>query len=362
MIAKSRRMLWCAVMRRHRSAIVVVALLLAGCTTISYYVQSIGGQLRLISHREPIQTLLNDPTKDAKLKQQLRQAQAIRDFASQVLKLPDNDSYRSYVQLQHPYVVWSLFATPEFSLQPEQWCFPIAGCVFYRGYFSEQAAQKFAQALRAQGMDVYVGGVTAYSTLGWFDDPLLSSMLSQGEVDTAATIFHELAHQQVYVSGDTAFNEAFATAVANAGIRRWLRRHGGRAAMHAYAVAWRRKQDFLDLVEETRARLAALYASHKDAAHMRAAKRAIIAHMRTDYRDLKRRWGGYNGYDYWFEHPINNAKLAAVAIYREFVPDFVRLLKACGGDFARFYQKVEEIGELAPEQRHARLNSVRTCS
>lgn len=347
---------------RPELVIVLLALWLPACSTFSYYAQSIGGQMRLMSRREGVQALLTDPETDADLKQRLKLTQEIRNFASTALKLPDNGSYRSYVQLSRPFVVWSLFATPEFSLEPRQWCFPIVGCVPYRGYFSEQAAQAFAQDLREEGLDVFVGGVPAYSTLGWFDDPLLSSMLTQGEAATAAIIFHELAHQRVYVPGDTAFNEAFAVAVEKVGVYRWLAEHRGPEERRAYEAAWRRKQDFFDLVEAARARLSTLYRSDADAARMRETKQAIIADMRDDYQELKRHWGGFAGYDDWFGSPINNAKLTAVAIYRGLVPDFERLLTACGGDFERFYRQVEQLTQLELAERHAQLNLVQSCS
>ncbi len=339
-------------------------MLLQACSTLSYYTQSISGQLRLMFLREPVQVILANLPPHARLKQRLKLAQRIRDFASEALDLPKNDSYRSYVQLDRPFVIWSLFATSEFSLKPRQWCFPVAGCVPYRGYFSKSAAQEFAQVLRIHGMDVYVSGVPAYSTLGWFDDPLLSSMLAQGEVDTAAIIFHELAHQQVYVPSDTAFNEGFAVAVEKAGVHRWLKEHRGARAVRAYEIAWRRRQEFFDLVENTRARLTLLYRSGTQGtdAHIRKGKQAIIAGMREDYRHLQRRWDGYAGYDYWFKEPINNAKLAAVTIYRDLIPDFERLLTACRSDFRRFYRKVASLGDFAYDKRHAWLKSVPACS
>jgi predicted aminopeptidase len=339
-----------------------LAVALSACSTVSYYAQSVSGQLRLMSSREPIERLLANPALDDGTKRRLRQAQAIRNFASRALALPDNDSYRSYVQLQRPFVVWSLFATPEFSLVPRQWCFPIAGCVPYRGYFIQATAQAFAQALRAQGDDVFVGGVAAYSTLGWFNDPLLSTMLRRGETATAAIIFHELAHQAVYVPGDTPFNEAFATAVENAGVRRWLEAQGRQDDLRAYEVAWQRRQDFHDLIEKTRARLAQLYQSGINRQRMRSAKHAILRAMRTDYRMLKRRWNGFRGYDIWFEEPINNAKLTAVAVYRTLVPDFERLLAACNGGFARFYREVAALAALGARSRRDRLTSASSCS
>ncbi|MBA2490953.1 MAG: aminopeptidase [Gammaproteobacteria bacterium] len=329
---------------------------------MSYYAQSIGGQLRLLSSREPVAALLKDPGTDAKLKNRLARTQAMRSFASEVLALPDNDSYRGYVQLESPYVVWSLFATPEFSLRPRQWCFPIAGCVPYRGYFAARDARKFARALRAEGMDVYVGGVAAYSTLGWFDDPLLSSMLYRGETETAAIIFHELAHAKVYAAGDAVFNESFAMTVEHAGMHRWLAAHGTSAQRRAYRTTWRHKQVFYDLIETARARLSALYASDAKPAFKRRGKRRMIAQLRAQYVRLQQRRTGRDGYDHWFNAPINNAKLAAVAIYRELVPDFERLMAACDGDLARFYAAVAALGELEPNRRHAHLNSAHGCS
>jgi len=285
----------------------------------------------------------------------------MRTFASDVLALPASDSYRSYVQLEHPFVVWSLFATPEFSLQPRQWCFPIAGCVPYRGYFAARDAQDFARALRAEGLDVYVGGVAAYSTLGWFDDPLLSSMLYRGETETAAIIFHELAHAKVYAAGDAVFNESFAMTVEHAGMHRWLAAHGTSAQRRAYRTAWRRKQGFYDLIETARARLSALYASDAKTAFKRRKKRRMIAQLRAEYVHLQSRWAGDDGYEYWFNAPINNAKLAAVATYRDLVPDFERLLARCDNDFARFYREVTRLSELALDERRKRLDSAPSC-
>ncbi len=344
------------------SIVVALAVALSACNTVSYYAQSVSGQLHLMLSREPIDKLLTYSALDKGTKHRLRQAQAIRAFASRVLALPDNDSYRSYVQLQRPFVVWSLFATSAFSLVPRQWCFPIAGCVPYRGYFSRAAAQAFAQALRAQHNDVFVGGVTAYSTLGWFDDPLLSTMLRQGEIATASIIFHELAHQVVYVPGDTPFNEAFATTVENAGVRRWLKKQKTQHDLRAYKVTWQRQQNFFDLIEKTRARLTQLYHSGADHRRMHAAKHAIFRAMRMDYRRLKRRWKEFRGYDVWFKEPINNAKLTAVTVYRTLAPDFARLLAACNGDFVRFYRAVAALGALGARARRDQLASASSCS
>ena len=349
---------------RYKCFFVVIATcsMVLGCSTVGYYHQAIKGHLDIMARREPIAAILQDEKRDAELVDRLKQAQSIRDFASLELALPDNDSYRSYVDVGRQYVTWSVYATPEFSLTLNQWCFPVAGCVPYRGYFSRQHALEFTATLRVEQLDVYVGGVTAYSTLGWFDDPLLNTMLARDEIIMAGIMFHELAHQKVYVENDTAFNEAFATAVQQEGVRRWLRQNGSHEDLAAFTRFVQRKHAFFSLVEKTRSALAAVYDSNTGIETKRTAKRAIIADMRTQYQKLKSSWNGYEGYDRWFEEPINNAKLAAVVIYRDRVPDFVRLLNECGEDFGRFYAEVAQLGSLPRAQRYRHLAQQGNCS
>jgi predicted aminopeptidase len=335
--------------------------MMPGCSTFAYYHQAIRGHLDIMARREPIAVILIDQKRDVELIERLKKAQSIRDFASQELALPDNDSYRSYVDVGRQYVTWSVYAAPEFSLTLKQWCFPIAGCVPYRGYFSQRNALDFTATLRAEQLDVYVEGVIAYSTLGWFDDPLLNTMLVRDEIIMAGIMFHELAHQKVYVEDDTAFNEAFAEAVQQEGVRRWLRQNGTQEDLAAFEHFVQRKYAFFSLVEKTRTELATVYDSHTEVETKRAAKRAIIENMRTQYQRLKTSWNGYQGYDRWFKEPINNAKLAAVAIYHDRVPDFVRLLKECGGDFRRFYATVSQIGCLPPVQRYRHITRQGHC-
>ena len=342
--------------------IIAACSVVSGCTTIGYYHQAVKGHLDIMARREPIETILKDEKRDAELLDRLKQAQSIRDFASQELALPDNDSYRSYVDLGRQYVTWSVYAAPEFSLTLKQWCFPVAGCVPYRGYFSKQHALQFTATLRAEQLDVYVGGVTAYSTLGWFDDPLLNTMLVRDEIILAGIMFHELAHQKVYVEDDTAFNEAFATAVQQEGVKRWLQQNGTPEDLAAFKRFVQRKLAFYSLVEKTRTALAAAYDSNTGIETKRAAKRAIIEDMRLQYQKLKASWNGYEGYDRWFEEPINNAKLAAVAIYRDRVPEFMRLLNECGGDFERFYAEVAQIGRFPHARRYRHLTQQGDCS
>jgi predicted aminopeptidase len=348
---------------RYKCFFLVIATfsVMPGCSTVAYYHQAIKGHLDIMARREPIAAILIDQKRDAELINRLKKAQLIRDFASQELALPDNGSYRSYVDVGRQYVTWSVYAAPEFSLTLKQWCFPVAGRVPYRGYFSQRHALDFAATLRAEQLDVYVGGVTAYSTLGWFDDPLLNTMLARDEIIMAGIMFHELAHQKVYIEDDTAFNEAFAEAVQQEGVRRWLRLNGTQEDLVAFKHYVQRRLTFLSLVEKTRTALAAVYDSRMGVETKRAAKRAIIEDMRTQYQRLKTSWNGYKGYDRWFEEPINNAKLGAVAIYRDRVPDFIRLLKECGGNFGRFYAEVAQIGGLPPVQRYRHLTQQDHC-
>ncbi len=350
-----------AFMRYGYLLIPLLALLLQGCGTLDYYSHTLSGHLRLMSGREPIDDVLADCANDKSLCERLQLARQIRDFASEELHLPNNGSYRSYAALDRPFAVWAVFAAPEFSLLSNEWCFPIAGCVPYRGYFSESKAQLFAHQLEAEKQDVYIGGVMAYSSLGWFDDPLLSTMLRGGETDIAGLIFHELAHQQVYVKGDSAYNEAFATAVQEAGVRLWLKRNGTEADSLAYEQSLERNTDFFDLVETTRSELQILYQRSVEPDLLRAEKQRVIARMRERYVDLKKEWGGYSGYDWWFDQPINNAKLASVAIYYRQVPDFLRLFELCGCDFERLYRAVEWTGNLAAETRNDQLKKIDNC-
>jgi predicted aminopeptidase len=253
-------------------------------------------------------------------------------------------------------VVWNVFAAPEFSTRPKDWCFPFAGCVEYRGYFREEAARAFGKRLRERGFDVFVGGVPAYSTLGYLDDPVLNTFIGYPESEVARLIFHELAHQVVYARGDTTFNESFATAVELEGVRRWIAVEGTAEAQQAFDQAQARKRDFLLLVERYRNHLAALFDQDLPAEEKRLRKREFFMQMRQDYAKLKQSWGGFSGYDGWFSQPLNNAQLASVAIYTQLVPAFQRILTAQQGDMKRFYIEVERIAGLPHEKRVAELD------
>jgi predicted aminopeptidase len=330
-------------------------LVLSGCQTLGYYAQAIGGQLELWRATRPIDGLVRDETTDPLLRERLARVAQIRDFASRELALPDDGSYRDYADLHRPYVVWNVFAAPEFSLSPQQWCFPIAGCVAYRGYFAEDKAEAFATGLKERGLDTFVVGIPAYSTLGWFDDPVLNTFIGYPETEIARLIFHELAHRAVYVSDDTVFNESFATAVELEGVERWIEAKGTPEQREAFRLAQERKGQFLELTARARERLRSLYARDLEREAKRAAKADALRSMREEYQGLKQRWGGFAGYDRWFEEPLNNAKLVSIAAYSELVPAFQRMLADRGGDLPAFYAEVKRLAALPKTKREAQL-------
>ena len=334
--------------------------LLNGCSSLGYYGQLASGQWQLLQARTPVPAVIADPATDPKLRQHLEQSQRARAFASETLKLPDNRSYRVYADIGRPFVVWNVFATPEFSLEPQTHCFPIAGCVAYRGFYSQGAARGAAAVQKLQGLDVYVGGVEAYSTLGWFDDPILNSMLGWGDERLATVIFHELAHQRVYVKDDTAFNESFATFVEQEGTRQWRAARGLPALTQDGSV---QRDQFVKLVLASRARLKALYARPLSAEAMRVAKQAEFERLRREYRQLRdSQWGGVGRFDAWINAPMNNAKLLPFGLYDQWVPAFAALFAEVGGDWQRFYVRVEEIGRLPVEERLKTLRKLAAAS
>ncbi|WP_339409575.1 aminopeptidase [Pseudomonas sp. EA_35y_Pfl2_R5] len=331
-------------------------LLLSGCSTLDYYSHLTGGHLHLLQTREPIAELLENPATDPELKQRLALAQQARDFASAQLSLPNNGSYRVYADIQRPFVVWNVFATPEFSLSPELHCFPIAGCVAYRGFYSLGRARGSAALLKQQGLDTYLGGVEAYSTLGWFDDPILNTMLRWSDERLVAVIFHELAHQQLYVADDTAFNESFASFVEREGLRQWRAEQG---LQPNDPQGEQQREQFIGLVLASRARLQQLYASDLPPAQMRSGKHAELARLRAEYHALsKREWAGSGRYDDWINAPINNAKLLPFGLYDQWVPAFAALFEQVERDWSRFYERVAALGELPVVERQQALTDL----
>ena len=334
-----------------------LGLLASGCTGVDYYAQSVAGQLGILVARRPFEVVLTDPETPAPLRARVEYARSVRQFAAHDLSLPDNGSYRTYADIGRRYVAWSVVATPEFSLVPRTWCFPVAGCVAYRGYFDEPAAARFAEGLRGQGDDVHVAGVAAYSTLGWFDDPLPSNVVAWPDTELAGLVFHELAHQVVYVRDDTAFNEAFAVIVEEEGVRRWLGGQADPEALAAYEQTRAQRAAFLELVFAARARLADLYRSDLPPAEMRAAKAAIFLDLHGACDALEARSGVRSRYRVWCAETPNNARVAALATYHELAPAFRALLARQGGDLPAFYASVRTLAELPPEDRRANLAS-----
>jgi predicted aminopeptidase len=318
--------------------ILLSAAALAGCETLAYYGQAAGGQLAVSAAARPVEQVLADPQVPEILKTRLRAAGQLRDYATRVLALPENGAYRSYADLERRFALWNVVAAPEFALEPVQSCFPIAGCVAYRGYYDRKDAVRHAAARRAAGYDVLVYGVPAYSTLGWFDDPLLSTFIDYPDAELARLIFHELAHQVAYVKDDSAFNESFAVVVEREGLRRWLRATGREAVPSGRA-------SFDALLAETRATLQALYRSRLGTEEMRRRKREALEPLRPWLARMR----GFESAE------PSNAVLASFATYTEKVPAFERLLAEAGGDLGRFYARVRELARLPRAERDAQL-------
>jgi predicted aminopeptidase len=396
----------------------LAAVLGTGCQSVGYYGQAVKGQWEIVARREPMAKLLADPGTPESLKEKLRLVLKLREFAAEELKLPVDGHYERYADIHRRFVVWNVHAAPEFSLKPKAWWYPVVGRLKYRGYFSEPQARRYARRLEREGLDVYVAGVEAYSTLGWFKDPVLNTFIHHDETDLAEILFHELAHQRLFVHGDTDFDEAFATAVAEEGVGRWLRARGENTDREKYQIEQERQAQFVRLVLEARARLRSLYRDEDSTerrssqhtaedvfsprmergkgqptadtpTHLHARrpsspqpsppsvggegeerhpldacplerwrrKQAILGRLREDYQRLKATWVGDAGFDHWFAQPLNNAQLNTVETYYQLVPGFRRLLGETGGDLPKFYRQVAALGRLSKEERRRRLES-----
>ena len=330
--------------------------LLAGCTTVGYYNQAAKGHLALMASARPIADWVADPATPEALRERLLRAGEIRRFAAESLGLPDNRSYTAYADLQRPAAVWNVFATPELSLELKTWCYPVLGCAGYRGYFERADAEAMAAELQAAGYDVNVAPVPAYSTLGWFNDPLLNTFIHAPDVELARLLFHELSHQVVYARDDTVFNESFATAVEREGVRCWLAAHGDDRQRQAWAAYSERREAFLALLLAQRRRLEAIFGSDMPVEEKRAAKAAVLDDLQRQYRILRdERWAGFAGYDRFFERRLTSAHLAAVGAYNDWVPAFEALLAESGGDLPAFYARVRQLGALDRPARTAEL-------
>lgn len=333
-------------------SILLLGLVLSGCAELGYYAQATDGQLRLLAARRDVAAVADDPATPAQRREALERTRSMRRFAVDKLGLPDNGSYTVYADLGRPYVVMAVFATPELSLKPKTWCFPMVGCLAYRGYFDAEAADELVTSLRAQGMDTALGPVPAYSSLGWFDDPLLNTFIDWPAGRVAELMFHELTHQRLYVAGDTAFNESLATVVGRAGARAWLEAHGSPAQRQAYERFLSHQAEFLDLVSAARQRLQTVYAADIDSDTMRRRKHDVFDELRRDYRALRDGpWEGYAGYDLWFEEGLNNARIAAVATYHSNAPLWQAALDRLDGDVPGLLAEAERLASLPKGDR-----------
>jgi len=362
------------VRRRKLLLVLSVALVAAvsGCRTIGFYAQAMKGQYQIFAHQQLIDKLIADPQTPPKLREQLKLVEQLRAFAKDNLKLPVDGHYRKYVDVHRPYVVWNVQAAPQFSLQPRTWWYPLVGSLEYRGYFSEAGARRYAARYAKNGDDVYVDGVEAYSTLGWFKDPVLNTFVDRNEPELAEVLFHELGHQRVFARGDTDFNEAYATTVGQEGARRWLRASGKTNLLERYEITLRRNDQFVHLIMGTREELQKVYGDTLDKdgkvkaastpplppAQLKEAKEQVFAELRANYQQLKTGWGGYAGYDEWFARELNNAQLNTIANYYDFLPAFQRVLEMNGNDMEKFYVEVERLSKMSKDERHQWLRNL----
>ncbi len=351
----------------HLGAIIALMGLACGCNTVGYYGQAIRGQHELWTRQKPIAALLESPATPAPLKERFTLVLSLREFAEKELHLPANGHYLRYADLERRFVVWNVYAAPEFSLTPKSWWYPVVGSLAYRGYFSERKARDYAAVLERKGFDVYVGGVTAYSTLGWFHDPVLNTFIHESDADLAELLFHELAHQRLFLPGDTDFNEAFATAVAEEGTRRWMETRHDVAALEKYRVQARRTEQFVNLVTNARQQLALLYTNAPSAPSadvmtqsvtLRTGKQKALRELREGYEQLKAKWGGSTAYDEWFRRSLNNAQLNTVDTYHQLVPAFRGVLREKAGNLEAFYLAIESLRKLDKPARRARLTAL----
>lgn len=327
---------------------------------LGYYWQSVRGQLSVLQAARPIDEWIADATTEPWLRKKLELAKQARHFASAELGLPDNGSYTKYVDLKRPSVVWNVFATPELSMQLKQWCYPIVGCATYRGFYAKDDAERYAEYLRTQGLEAYVSGIPAYSTLGWFEDPLLSSFIRYPDAEVARTIFHELGHQVLYIKGDTTFNESFASAIEEIGLKRWLLVQPERELLTKhYADFTSRKKDFVASLKKHRLALEKVYKEGRSDEEKRHGKAEVFASLQREYVRLKESWGGFRGYDGWFSQKLSNAHLATVATYSELVPGFVDVHQKMGQPLPLkpFFEAVRALSKKPKAERDLLLGA-----
>jgi predicted aminopeptidase len=362
-LARIARGLWR--FKRTTLLIVLAALvwIVTGCQAVSFYTQAIRGQYQIMHARQPIPKVIANPKTTPELRDRLQFVMDLRDFAAKELKLPVDGNYEDYADLKRKYVVWNVYAALEFSLEPKTWRYPFVGSLEYRGYFSEKAARRYADDLVKKGYDVYVSGISAYSTLGWFKDPILNTFVMDPKNELADTLFHELAHRRVFAEGDTMFNEAFAMTVGEEGVKRWLLARNDPKSWDAFQLNARYDRGFVSLILSTRTNLARLYKKFGSSDPLnvdqaRKQKAEIFDQLRGDYQQLRAQWSGYAGYDKWFSTNLNNAKLNTVSTYYRWVPAFRHLLQKNGGDLEKFYRNVETLGKLPMQERHTKMEEL----
>ncbi len=337
---------------RSHACLLLATLIASACASPAYYTQAVSGHLELMKNRQPVEDVLSDPETGPELRRKLELAEEIRAFGAETLGLPANDTYSRFVRTGRDAASWNVVAAPEFSLEAKTWCFPVAGCVPYRGYFEREAALRFAAKLEARGYDVSVTPAVAYSTLGWFEDPLLDTMLAGGEADLAAILFHEMAHQHLYLKGDTVFSESFASFVEETGVTLWLESRNAGERLEAWQDGRRAAQQFQSLLESYHARLERLYASEQARGQMRTEKARLFDELKGDWKRLSEdQWPGRDYFAAWLERDLNNARLALVQSYRGGSCAFGRLYRESGHDLRRFLQLATDVSKLGKSQR-----------
>ncbi len=358
-LGRNLRYIYCD-MRYFLIKIILTTVLLStlsACSSIAYYGQSIHGHFQIMNNSRDIEKILIEENTNPDTREKLTRVLQLLQFAKDNLKLPDNGSYRDYSDIGRPYVVWNVFATPEFSLEPVKSCFLFVGCLNYRGYFSEQTARQYADKLEAQTLDVFLGGVAAYSTLGWFKDPVLNTMLKWDEPYLSKLIFHELAHQKLYIKGDSAFNEAFSDTVASIGLKRWLLYRNEETVLQKEEEKQHYENEFVGLILGYKSKLEKLYQSASANELKRQQKKQLMSRLEKDYRTIQAGWKGYTGYDSWFKQAPNNAKISAISTYREFIPGFLNIYNQANNDMEEFYSRVTALSRCKPDERKRILNS-----
>lgn len=326
-------------------------LLLCGCADIGYYWHSARGHLAVMNQRVDIEDMLADDETEAELRERLTLVQEIRRFSVSRLALPENDSYLSYVELDRPYLIQNLFAAPEFSTRLQRWCYPVIGCASYRGYYDEERLLAYVDELEASGQEVHIGKVSAYSTLGWFDDPVLSSFINWPDHRLAGLLFHELTHQQIYIDDDTTFNESLASAVQMVGTELWLQSRNQQQALEKLSRWFEYRGEVVNLIESTRARLDEVYQGDGSDAVKRENKTAVFNDARRAHQSIASKHGVTGGFSNWFAGELNNAKIGSIAAYNSQMPAFVNMIRAHRLDFAAFYEYVAAVGALDKTQR-----------